>query len=142
MRELDECLRITRMIAETKEKIEELEMAVMSPRSQAISDMPKGGGGTINAIESYILKKEKLEGQIDSLQEERAVEWCKVCGYLEMFNQKKTTKTMLWLRFCKGYSWNKCVSKLSEAYPDERWSANKCFRIYRDFLHKVNSKSL
>ena len=138
MRELDECLRITRKIAETKEKIEELEALSMSPRNQIISDMPRGGGGTMNAAESYIIRKEKLERQLTLLKEERAEVWKIVTDMQHELNQSKKVESMLWFRFCNGYSWKKCVSKLEEKYPAEEWSANKCFRIYRRFLHKIS----
>ena len=140
MRELDECLRITRKINEIRERIEELKSMAMTPRNQIISDMPKGGG-TMNATENYIIRLEKLESQIKLLQKERAEAWNVVSDMLHELNRREEVKTMLWLRFCNGYSWKKCVAKLEEKYPSETWNTNKCFRIYRSFLHKIRSEN-
>lgn len=140
MRELDECLRLSRKIAETKEKIEELKALAMSPRNQIISDMPKGGG-TINAAESYIIRLEKYEKTLEALRDKRSEEWLKVCEAFAVYNHRKAEiKTLLWLRFCNGYSWKRCIDEMAKVFPNETWNANKCFRLYRGFLHKTCCK--
>lgn len=142
MRELEECLRLTRRINEIREQIEELKSFAMNPRNQIISDMPKGGGSTTNAVERYIIRREKLEYELEQLIEKRFDLWEKITDTLDEMNQRIETKMMLQLRFCNGYSWKKCVLILENLYPDEKWSTNKCFRIYRSVLHKISTNNL
>lgn len=142
MQPLDECLLLTRKIAKKREQIEELKAMAISPRNQIISDMPKGGG-TINASENYLIKLESLEETYNQLCKERTSKWNEILLVFESYDSKvDETVMLLWLRFYNGYSWNKCIAEMEKRYPNKYWNANKCFRTYRRFLHKMDEANL
>ncbi len=138
MRGFDECLELTRKIKEKEELICELKARVFTPRNQVISDMPRGGGGE-NEIEKYIIKLEKLETLVKRLKDKRNDKWHLIivsmsnCGIME-----KETVNLLHLRFYNGLSWEVCSKRMHGLYPDGKWNLNKCFRVYRSVLYKLN----
>lgn len=140
MRELDECLRLSRQIKEKEEQIIELRSRIMSPKNQTISDMPKGGGG-YNEIESFVIKLELLENNADYLKVQRALIWNNIRLILHIRHIKSDIERLLYLRFYNGNSWNKCVETMSKEYPNCKWNANKCFRAYRYVVKENSEKS-
>lgn len=140
MRELDECLRLSRQIKEKEEQIIELRSRIMSPKNQTISDMPKGGGG-YNEIESFIIKLELLENNAEYLKVQRALLWNNIRLILHIRHIKSDIERLLYLRFYNGNSWNKCVEAMSKEYPNCKWNANKCFRAYRYVVKETSEKS-
>ncbi len=140
MRELDECLRLSRQIKEKEEQIIELRSRIMSPKNQTISDMPKGGGG-YNEIESFIIKLELLENNAEYLKVQRALLWNNIRLILHIRHIKSDIERLLYLRFYNGNSWNKCVETMSKEYPNCKWNANKCFRAYRYVVKENSEKS-
>ena len=140
MRELDECLRLSRQIKEKEEQIIELRSRIMSPKNQTISDMPKGGGG-YNEIESFIIKLELLENNAEYLKVQRSLLWNNIRLILHIRHIKSDIERLLYLRFYNGNSWNKCVETMSKEYPNCKWNANKCFRAYRYVVKENSEKS-
>jgi hypothetical protein len=140
VRELDECLRLSRQIKEKEEQIIELRSRIMSPKNQTISDMPKGGGG-YNEIESFIIKLELLENNAEYLKVQRALLWNNIRLILHIRHIKSDIERLLYLRFYNGNSWNKCVETMSKEYPNCKWNANKCFRAYRYVVKENSEKS-
>lgn len=138
MHELDECLRLSRQIIKNRESLEELKALSMSPKSQIITDMPKGGGMNINIAENYLIKMEKLEKDYIDMCGNRAEKWKKAVEIFEEHHQPKENTKMLWFRFYAGYSWKKCASHMAEAFPNSNWSVDKCFRVYRRIMYNIN----
>ena len=140
MEELYECLRLSREIKEKVEAILELNSRALSPKNQVISDMPKGGGGDMNALDCYLQKKERLEKKKDELCVIRDRHWDKAT---ETFRKNGVTNpetiTLMWFRFYKGCSWKGCAAKMREKYNNGKWNTNKCFRVYREVLCKINN---
>lgn len=142
MRELDECLRITREIEKVREKLLIIKAAIQAPKNQIISDLPRGGSNPVNAIEMYLEKAEQFESDLRALKNERAENW-------ETFKQIAAAESdvtkedihLMQLRFVRGYSWNKCTAVMRSRH-DKKWNANKTFRRYRKVLSsctKINS---
>lgn len=127
MKELQECLNAKRKIDTIDEKIYELRARVFSPKNQIISDMPRSKGGVDNAIEKYIIKLERLQQQKDDMLKYQAQQWQIVQEKTP--NIKEQEKQLLYIRFVKGFAWNKCVVELNRQYGN--WNVNKAFRIYR-----------
>lgn len=133
MRELDECLSLTREIEKVREKLLIIKATISEPKNQIISDMPRGGGNPVNAIETYLEKSEQFEDDLRALKRERSENW-------EMFKQiaagsgvHKEDIHLMQLRFMRGYSWNKCTAVMRSRYGD-KWNTNRTFRRYRKVL--------
>ena len=138
MRELDECLELSRLIRDKQERIYELKVRISTPKNQILSDMPRGGGCCGNDIENYIVKLEKLEALVKDIQKKLNGKW----RYVNTLMQKRNitdceTIMLLSLRFYKGLSWNKCAELMQNRYPTSKWNLNKCFRAYRKVLYKL-----
>lgn len=137
-KQFDKCLKLSRKIVDIDEEIIELKTMVMSPKNQAITDMPRGGG-VANAIENYLIRLEKLERKKSNAEIERNQLWkeikeiCLASGVCE-----EETIRLLKERFYCGKSWNKCLNKMIKEYPNSRWNINKCFRVYRAVLCKIH----
>lgn len=140
MRELDTCLDIIKEIKEKDETIQELRYRTMSPKSQVITDMPKGGGAHVNALDNYMVKLERTIKAKERLQEKLDYEWAIAKFSLTHYGiTKSDTIELLRLRFYRGLPWKKCSMEMQKTYPDSGWNINKCFRVYRAVLHKTNS---
>ncbi len=133
MRELDECLRLTREIEKVREKLLIIKAAISEPKNQVISDLPRGGNNPVNAIEMYLEKAEQYEDDLRTLKNERTENW-------ETFNriaaESDVTKEdvhLMQLRFMRGYSWNKCTAVMRSRHGD-KWNTNRTFRRYRKVL--------
>lgn len=134
MKELDECLRITREIEKVREKLIIIKAAIQAPKNQIISDTPRGSSNPVNAIEMYLEKKEQFKGDLRALKYERSVCWeaFKRIAVAESDVTKEDIHLMQ-LRFIRGYSWNKCTAVMRSRY-DKKWNSNKTFRRYRKVL--------
>ena len=132
MKELDECLRIYKEIRKIDDKIETLRAAILSPKNQVITGMPRGGNSD-NAIEKYLLKLERHNKRKAKLIKNQAEQWQQAkCKFKNDISAQETK--MLYMRFVLGYQWKKCAVKLQKEYGN--WNINKCFRIYG----KINEK--
>lgn len=131
MYELEECLKVTREIKEVDELIEELQERAMSPKSQKITGMPRGGSiGSQN--EDYLVKKERLLKDKDRLMQKRKEIWNKAYSILKAKGVKGEYIYLMQLRFYNGLNWNKCCDVMNKKYPDANWNINKIFRTYRN----------
>ena len=142
MRELDWCFELAKKIRDKNETLAELKLRVASPKNQIYSDMPKGGGAYRNPNDEYLIKAERIKSQIERLQFQLN-EWWGVVS--EIFDKcgvtDNETITLMRLRFYNGLVWNKCVKIMQQDFPDGKWNANKCFRVYRKVLYKTHKKS-
>ena len=142
MRELNECLELSQKIAEKQELICELKARVYTPRNQVISDMPRGGGGE-NEIENYIIKLEKIETLVKHLKKKRCNLWQYLIETMYKCNITDTeTLKLLYFRFYKGFPWDVCSKQMQQAFPNGKWNLNKCFRVYRSVLYKLNKEAV
>lgn len=132
MRELNRCLHFVRRIEEIDERICEIRAAILSPKNQRITGMPRGGN-TDNAIERYIIQVEKLEGEKENLSQQLTGQWLDL-GYTVFKELTAEEKHLLTLRFLKGLPWKKCAKQMNEKYGN--WNINKVFRVYG----KINEK--
>lgn len=130
MKELDECLKAKREIDDINEKIDTLRAAILSPKNQVITGMPRGGNND-NAIERYLLKVEKLEKRRTTLINYQLERW----ELIEDKNLPEQEQRLLFLRFMLGYSWKKCCARLHEEYGG--WNIDKIFRVYRSICKKL-----
>ena len=138
-KELNECLEISRKIKEIKEKTFDLQMRCYSPKSQVISDMPRGGA-VENATERYLIDLERLNNKREALEAKRSFIWNSIKIKMNKCGLNEEYQRMLRFRFYNAYSWNKCTALLSELYENSNWNANKCFRVYRQILNKMHKK--
>ena len=140
MRELDRCLQLAKTIKEKQELIIELKAKTMHPKSQILSDMPKGGS-IENEIETYLIKLERLENYVKGLKEKRGKCWNRIVRKLTACNiTDPETIKLLFMRFYAGKAWEKCNNEMREHYPHSKWNLNKCFRVYRAVLVKIDKK--
>ena len=125
---LNECLILRRDIESINERIEELNLRIKSPKNQIITDMPKGNNQQ-NAIEEYLIKKEKLEKMRFDYNRKISGKWQSV--YYKCVNNdiSKEAIEILRYRFYYGYTWRVCGEMM-------KWNKNKCFRVYRSVLGK------
>lgn len=141
MHELDTCLEIVRDIRAKDESILTIRYRTMSPKNQVLTGMPiGGGGGKSTAMDNYLIRVEKLNKAKERLQKQLDCEWNNVVGIFA--DHGITDAEMIALmqyRFYFGYPWKKCSAKMQEEYPKGRWNINKCFRTYRDILHKTGN---
>lgn len=143
MLELDECLKVVRKIKDIEDDILELESRTMSPKNQIITNMPKGGGSQDSGQDRYLIKLEKLQAQKNY--------WCGILNSkwniakLVLINSANVkdvrTFELLKLRFYYGYPWKVCAAKMKKEHPEEKWNINKCFREYRNIMHKLNHRN-
>ena len=131
MKELESCLRLRRKINDIDEKIKTLRAAILSPKNQVITGMPRGGNND-NAIERYLVKCEKLQRRKDILLSHQKSIWLDIEDKAKAANIPEQDIYLLYLRFVKGKKWNKCAVKMNKKYGN--WNINKVFRIYRRTL--------
>ena len=127
MKELNDCLILTRKIEEVHTKLYELRVAALSPKSQVITGMPHGSGGD-NAIERYLVKCEKLEKRKEKLEQARSELWNTVLEKAKKANVSEQNMFLLELRFIEGSSWKHCAVVMNKKYG--KWNINKVFRVY------------
>ena len=124
-------------IEELNEKIYVLEMQACTPKSGAITGMPKSGSGAINPIEACLEKKEKLEEKLNILKTQLKSQWKQAVELMKLANINEQARYMMYLRFYEGLPWKQCNARLQEKYPQGKWNENKLFREYRNVLIKV-----
>lgn len=127
MRELNNCLNLTRRIQEIHSDLYELRVAAQSPKSQVLTGMPHGGGGD-NAIERYLIKCEKLEAKKRKLEQQRSEQWNIVLKKAKEANIPEQYLFLLELRFIEGSAWKRCAIVMNKKYG--KWNINKVFRVY------------
>lgn len=142
MKTLDRCLQLRRRINEIDEKIETLKFNIDSPRSSVISDMPKGGGTRGNPLEEYVIKLEELENKRKRIN----------AVLVELFKELRSTMAkagiddqaceMMKYRFYHGLQWKACAAVMNKKHPKNNWNVNKCFRVYRAILYKMNKNNV
>ena len=132
MRELDVCLDIRRKITEIDEKISVLRAAILSPKNQVITGMPRSGSSD-NQIDRYLIRCEKLSQQKEQKLEQLKGAW--EVAENKIPNLTEQEKNLLFLRFVEGCAWKKCAFRMNEKYGS--WNINKVFRTYRRILKKV-----
>ena len=135
MKEFDECLEIRRYIDEVNEKIETITAAATAPKSQAISDMPRGSGSNENAIDKYIEKKEELRCTYDNLCRSLDRKWNVALEIMYNCHISGEDIMLMYHRFYLGYPWKKCAAEM-RAKRGKQWDINRVFRRYRKVLSK------
>lgn len=138
MRELDECLQLCKKIKKQEDRITEVRERACAAKIQIITDMPRGGGVQASKQEAYLLSIEKIEERKKKLSLRLAKKWEIAKSLLIEQGFDKEVINLLHLRFCKGYKWRKCAEIMSR--KNKRWNVNKCFRVYRAVLHKIDKK--
>lgn len=138
MRALERCLSLRRRINEIDEKIELLRFNVDSPRSSVISDMPKGGGTRGNPLEEYIIKLEELENKKQRVTVTLVEQFKEVRSLMVKAGIDDQACEMMKYRFYHGQQWKACAAIMNKKYPQNKWNVNKCFRVYRAILYKIN----
>lgn len=135
MKELNECLRLNREIAEINERLQTITAAAQAPKNQIISDMPRGGGSTVNATDRYIIKKEELEHKIAVINRRIALTWVKALNKMKKCGVSAEDCELMQMRFFYGWQWKKCACEMSKKHG-KHWNVNRVFRIYRSVLTK------
>lgn len=130
------CLDKINEIKSIDEQIEELEARIMSPKSQKITGMPRGGGVMGGLNEEYIIRKEKLEQKRQRLIQRHLKLWKNANNRMIEAGVKDDERFLMWLRFHQGFSWRKCCNIMQKNYPNDNWNTNKVFRVYRNILKK------
>lgn len=131
---LNQCLCLNREKQKIIDKLEELKSTAYYPRKQNISDMPKCGGESINHIDAYVIKRERLEHDIFLINNQISQCWRIVCKKIKGIASKEETD-MLRMRFRLGWQWKKCALEMQKKYGTQ-WNINMVFRTYRQLLAK------
>lgn len=143
MQELDKCAELAKAIKEKDEDIFELKSRIMSAGCQVITGMPRSAGTPIIKADLYLIRLERLEAERTRLYESLKNTWREAKTKLQVAGVKGASAFfVLKLRFYHGYEWDMCAAKMKEAYPNEKWSLSKCYRVYRSILHKIECESL
>lgn len=137
MKELDRVLELHRKIERLNDDIEELENLIRSPKSQPISDMPHSTSRT-NAIELYIVKKERLIEKRKELCAEYNATWDGVVKKCNAVGLTTNEILLLFLRFYHGFPWRECTAIMAKS--NSKWNENKTFRVYRKVVEKLQSE--
>lgn len=128
---LKACLSLRKQIKEINEKIYEFQLKMMSPKNQIITGMPHAKGNNDVAADRYLIRLEELETTKKALIEEINTLWRDISVIFEKHDIKPYIIELFFLRFYKGLSWKVCAKR-------KQWNENKCFRIYRSTLDKIN----
>ena len=80
---LEDCLSLNREKQKITDKLNELKTAAYYPRNQNISDEPKCGSESINRLDVYVIKQEKLEREILILNKQILHNWRIACKILK-----------------------------------------------------------
>lgn len=133
---LTSCIETRRAIQRNEEKQAVIKAVILSPKSQAITGMPRiSGGDPISAIDKYIIKQEALEQQHKELTTLIASQWNTAKQIMQRKGIDEKEIALMRERFYYGKSWNKCAKLLE-------WNENKVFRTYRKVLVKCNKNRL
>ena len=133
MKEFERCLQLKREIDDLTEKLYELRAVILSPKSQVITGMPRGSGGTEQPMDRYLIKSE----QLDKKRTELIKQHCQLWQIIKP-NGTEQEIELMFKRFFEGKSWNRCVNELNAKYGE--WNINKAFRIYRKFSKNIQEQ--
>lgn len=131
---LEDCLSLNREKQKITDKLNELKTAAYYPRNQNISDEPKCESESINRLDVYVIKQEKLEHEIITLNKQILHSWRIACKILRNAASKEEIKLM-YMRFYKGLQWKRCAVEMQGKYGSQ-WNINKIFSTYRQVLAK------
>lgn len=139
MKILSELFEIRKAIIEKKERLNE----ICSPplKGQVITGMPKGGE-TLNATETFLERKEKLQTEIQSLFDSLDTKWNLFENECERSNMTNEEIVLLKLRYYYGFSWKKVQNCLQKQFPKKNWNKNLVFRKRRQALDKLDPASV
>ena len=133
LEELDLCLEIHKKIKEIDEKIRDITEAAYFPKSQGLSDMPKGGGSNLNAVDVYIIRREELIEKRKAQHDLISKNWGNAYRTMKRKGIEAEDSELMRFRFYYGYPWKKCAAKMREIYG-KHWNINRVFRVYRKVL--------
>lgn len=134
---LEKCLELNGRIIRTDENIFILKEVAYSPRNQVINGMPRSEGG--NALEKYLVKLEKYKNKRLHLKNELLTTWKKAAAIMGDNDISAEDIMMMYYRFFKGLAWKQVNNEMQKLYKHSGWNENKCFRVYRCILAKVNN---
>lgn len=128
MKELQECLDTNDRIEDINEKIYGLRVAILSPKNQVITGMPRGGKSE-NVVEKYMIKVEELKNDRQQLYQYIKKQWNEALKKMPDATEQEIE--LLRLRCVVGHKWDECNEIMNDTYGN--WNLNKVFRIYRKF---------
>jgi hypothetical protein len=134
---LDEIAYTYKRLKRAKERLQDFEMAQDTPRSSVFSDTPKGAWNVSNPLEDNYIRKEELINKCKEIEARLEKQWHKAVAQMTAAQINEQVREMLFLRFVRGWQWEKCATKLNEDYPNRHWNTNKCFREYRNAVIKL-----
>ena len=137
MKQLDYILDLRRDILSIEERIVELRQ-ITQPKAQVLSDMPRGGGERKNLIEEYVIKSEKLNKKLARKKALLDSKWEELIRLFDLAGVSQAQRDMMTARFYYAKPWKACVKHMRKKYPDAQWNEQKCFRVYRKILYKIN----
>lgn len=135
---LQDIYRLRRKIWNTEDTIDALIARQAAPKNQILSDMPKGGGRNTKEVEEYLIRKEALLHKIQQQREAIYILWLAFLNCAEGVELSRMDITLLRLRYFHGYRWKKCVRKLQQIYPAEKWNENKAFRAHNHLIKRLS----
>lgn len=139
MNEFEECRHLVERIQRKYEKIEYIREKLYAPKAQIITGMPRGGASD-NSIEKYLSDIEEEEAKIKSLKQILSEKWFDIVERLYRENVKDENILLMQERFLNCRPWVKCAEYMQQQFPQSKWNVNKCFRVYRDNIYKLNKK--
>lgn len=135
---LQDIYKMRRRIWQTEDAISALVARHTAPKSQILSDMPKGGSSGKKEVEEYLIRKEALLQQLQRQREAIYIMWLAFLSGSDGVELSRMDKSLLRLRYYNGYRWKKCVRKLQLLYPAVNWNENRVFRAHKEILKKLN----
>lgn len=134
---LQDIYKLRCKIWSTEDAIDTLIARHTAPKSQTLSDMPKGGSSGKKEVDEYLIRKEALINKLRRQHESIYIQWL---AFLNGSNIELSRMdiTLLRLRYFNGYRWKKCVRKLQLLYPAAKWNENRVFRTHKHLMKKLN----
>lgn len=129
MIELESCLELRRKINDIDDKISILRAAILSPKNQVITGMPRSGN-TENLIDRYLIRSEMLQIEKEQALNQLSETWNVVQSKTGALTTQE--KELLFFRFVEGNAWKKCAYLMNKKYGG--WNINKVFSTYRRIL--------
>ena len=114
---LEEAKGLAKKIKDKNTEIYELKIVAMNPKSQVLSDMPRGGGVKSNPIENFLIRLEKKEAERDRLCLQLCSLWNGVTQRLKKAGADQAAIDMLAYRFRENYLWKKCSAICWQELP-------------------------
>lgn len=132
---LENCLFLNTEKQKAADKLNELKAAAYYPRNQNVSDEPKCGNESINRLDIYVIKQEKLEREILILNKQILHNWRIACKILKNATSNNEEIELMRMRFYLGWKWKKCSAAMQKKHGGQ-WNINKVFKVYRLLLAK------